>query len=212
MKLLCVLLLPVVCLAQTAPTSTPTAPTPVAADSVATIAADTLAVATVDSLPAPRMTPEVRDFFDTGVDATAVVLMTPVFPGWGQLYVRGGWRAALAFGAQWWFLSNMISRDRDGVRFRDHAKTLPRDESARVFWDGLADESFEQYRDWAWWSSSIMLLVAFDAYVGAGLYRFDEEPLPVPTRFDEYFPDSTPHPIGSRGAPVQVIGQWGWRF
>jgi len=191
--------------------------TPAHLDSLAAAAVDTAALADSDSIPAALDLPAVRDFFDTGVNGTSAVLMTPVFPGWGQLYSGGGWRAMLAFGAQWWYWSHMLKADRDGVRMRDYAETLPYYDNAgavnstRTLWDGEADEYFEIYRDYAWYSGAILLLVTVDAYVGAGLYNFDEEPIPVPNRFDQYF-DDNPEPIGSRGLPTLVVAQWGWRF
>jgi len=180
-------------------------------DSLQSSAADTISAAAADSVPVALDLPRVRDFFDTGVNGTAAVFMTPVFPGWGQLYAGGGWRAMLAFGAQWFFWSNMLAADRNGVRYRDYARTLPRDNSDRPIWDDLSDERFEVYRDFAWWSGGILLLVTVDAYVGAGLYNFDEEPLPVPNRFEQFFPE-IPEPIGAVGAPNYVVAQWGWRF
>jgi hypothetical protein len=188
------------------------------ASRVDTAAVDSAAAAAPDSVPAALDVPRVRDFFDTGVSGTACVLMTPVFPGWGQLYSGGGWRAMLAFGAQWFFWSNMLAADRDGVRYRDHAQTLSRTiegspNFVRAQWDALSDERFEVFRDFAWWSGGILLLVTVDAYVGAGLYNFDEEPVPVPDRFDQYFPEAdNPVPVGSSGAPSHVVAQWGWRF
>lgn len=192
--------------------------TAAALDSLQAAAVDTTAAAATDTVPVVLDLPKVRDFFDTGVSGTAAVLMTPVFPGWGQLYAGGGWRAMLSFGAQWFFWSNMLASDRNGVRYRDHARTLPRftDEgdlnSVRRDWDDAADERYESYLDFAWWSGGILLLVAVDAYVGAGLYNFDEEPVPVPDRFDQYFPATAPEPIGSTGAPTYIVAQWGWRF
>ena len=180
-------------------------------DSLQAAVADTAAVAAPDSVPVSLDLPRVRDFFDTGVNGTATVLMTPVFPGWGQLYTGGGWRAMLAFGAQWFFWSNMLAADRNGVRYRDYARTLPRDNTDRQTWDDLSDERFEVYRDFAWWSGGILLLVTVDAYVGAGLHNFDEEPLPVPNRFETFFPE-VPEPIGAVGGPSYVVAQWGWRF
>lgn len=188
-----------------------------ALDSLAAATIDTTETAAVDTVPVALDLPEPRDFFDTGVNGTSAVLMTPLFPGWGQLYSGGGWRAMLAFGAQWFYWSRMLKADRDGVRYRDYAQTIARYDdqgrvnSVRTQWDALADESFEIYRDYAWYSGAILLLVTVDAYVGAGLYNFDEEPLPVPNRFDEYF-TSNPEPIGSRGLPSVVVAQWRWRF
>jgi hypothetical protein len=191
------------------------------ADSLAGVLADTLAAAApADTLVAPADTlaavaadtllPEVPDFFDTGIDGTAAVLMSPVFPGWGQLYAGNGWRAMLAFGAQWYFWSNVLRHDRQGVRNRRYEVSLPAGDT-RDLYNFRAEESWELMRDFAWWSGGILLLIALDAYVGAGLYGFDEEPIPVPERFDEYFDTGTPVPPGA-DAPQMVIFQLGGRF
>jgi hypothetical protein len=171
-----------------------------------------LAAAPPDTVPVALQMPEVRDFFDTGVSATTAVLMSPVFPGWGQLYAEGSWQAMVAFGAQWFFWSNMLTRDRQAVRSRDYAKTLSPGSDERAIWDFRADEYYEQMRDFAWWSGAVLLLVALDSYVEAGLYGFDDEPVPVPDRFDEFFDTSLPEPPGSRGAPNLVIWQWSKTF
>jgi len=176
-----------------------------------TVPPDSLATAIPDTVPAALQMPETRDFFDTGINGTTSVLMTPVFPGWGQLYADGSWQAAVAFGAQWYFWSNMLRADRNGVRNREYAETLPAG-STRDFYDDRANESYEIMRDYAWWSGGILLLVALDAYVEAGLFNFDEDPVPVPRRFDEYFDTTIPEPPGSRGAPNLVIFQWGQQF
>ena len=78
--------------------------------------------------------------------------------------------------------------------------------------DAVANEYYELVRDYAWWSGAALLLIALDAYVGAGLYGFDEEPIPVPVRFDEYFDHGVPEPPGSRAAPQLVVWQWGRKF
>lgn len=176
-----------------------------------TDSSDFTVAAPADTVLLERARVVVPDFFDTGVNGTAAVLMTPVFPGWGQLYAQNSWRAMLAFGAQWYFWSNMLARDRQAVRYRNHARTLPGDEP-RAFYDTLTAEYWEQMRDLAWWSGAILLIVALDAYVGAGLYGFEEEPLPVPGRFEEFFDRDKPQPVGSRGAPLVVIWQWSKRF
>ena len=180
----------------------------------AAAAADTAA----GESPAPTGVPTgepvaaaVPDFFATGVSGTAAVLMTPVFPGWGQLYAENGWRAMLAFGSQWYFWSSMLARDRQAARYRNYAKTIA-PSATRDLYDLLADEYAEQMRDFAWWSGAVLLIVALDAYVGAGLYGFDTEPLPVPNRFEEFFDAALPEPVGSRGAPMLVLWQWSRRF
>ena len=181
------------------------------ADALSAAPADTLATASADSVPVALQMPAVRDFFDTGISGTAAVLMTPLFPGWGQLHAGNSWRAMLSFGGQWFFWANMLSRDRQAVRSREFARTLPQNDT-RARYDYLADENWEQVRDFAWWSGGVLLIVALDAYVGAGLFGFDEEPVPVPSRFDEYFDTTLPEPPGSRGEPQVVIWQWSQRF
>ncbi len=185
----------------------------VGADALAIAGADTLAAAGADTLatvPADTLLPPVRDFFDTGIDGTAAVLMSPVFPGWGQLYAGNGWRAMLAFGAQWYFWSNLLRHDRQAVRYRRYEVSLQPGET-RDLYNFRAEESWELMRDYAWWSGGILLLVALDSYVGAGLYGFDTEPLPVPDRFDQYFDSAPPPPVGA-DAPQMVLWQWGGRF
>jgi len=139
------------------------------------------------------------------------VLMTPVMPGWGQLYNASGWRATLAFGAEMYFWSNMISRERQAARVGDYLNQLPQGE-ARDFLDDVRREYYEQMRDYAWWSGGVLLIIALDAYVGARLYGFEEDPLPVPDDWDEHFPPAdVPEPIGA-GGPTMVVWQWGTRF
>ena len=169
------------------------------------------AAAPTDTLAPQIAQAAIPDFFDTGVDGTAAVLLTPLFPGWGQLYAENSWRAMLAFGTQWYFWANMLSRDRQAVRYREYARTLP-EGGARDFVDDVAVEYWEQMRDYAWWSGAILLIVAVDAYVGAGLYGFDQEPLPVPSRFEEFFDRGNPEPVGSRGSPQLLIWRWSRRF
>jgi hypothetical protein len=184
------------------------APAPAPADS----AHAALAAAAADTALVPPPAPPAPDFFDTGVNGTVAVLMTPVFPGWGQLYSEGGWRSMIAFGAQWYFWSNMLARDRQAARYREHGMTHAPGTPVREQMDYFADEYWERMRDQAWWSLAVLLLVGFDSYVGAGLYGFDEEPVPVPVRFDEYFDTAAPEPIGSRGAPQLVLWQWSRTF
>ena len=105
----------------------------------------------------------------------------------------------------------MLARDRQAVRYRNFAQTLPGEES-RAIYDSLTAEYWEQMRDLAWWSGAIMLIIALDAYVGSGLYGFEQEPLPVPRRFDEFFDRDKPEPVGSRGTQLLVIWKWGKRF
>ncbi len=167
------------------------------------------AAAPADSAAAqPAATPAVNHWA-TGVNATGAVLMTPLFPGWGQLYADGGWRAALAFGAEMYFWSNLLSRDRQARRDLDYAATLPEGDFGRTFAEQLAAEHREQMRDFVWWSGGALLIIALDAYVGAHLFNFDRDAVPVPDRWDDVFGPVGSGPAVKAGAgPEVTVFQW----
>jgi len=146
------------------------------------------------------------DLWDTGVNPTLAVVMTPFFPGWGQLYARNSWRGALAFGVEWFYWSNLISRGAEARRIEDFAATLEPG-SEQDFFLAAADETWAQMKDFAWWSGAILLIIALDAYVGAHLFDFDHDVIPVPNRWDEF--DSPPAPPVATGDPLSlVLFQW----
>ncbi|MFO7653821.1 MAG: hypothetical protein R6X25_08360 [Candidatus Krumholzibacteriia bacterium] len=152
------------------------------------------------------------DVWGTGVSATAAVLMTPTFPGWGQLYTDSTWQAVLAWGTQTYFWSNLLSRDRKARRVRVHAGTLAPGSLERQGYDELAEEYWELMRDFAWWSGGALLIIALDAYVGANLFRFEEDPLPVPDRWDEQLGRDLPEPPGAGAAPMITVFRWRTSF
>lgn|GEM_PF-834402 len=152
------------------------------------------------------------DLWSTGVSPTRAVLMTPVFPGWGQLYTGGSWRGTLAFGAEMYFWANLLTRDRRAVRNRDFAHTFPEGDPNRDFYDANAEENWEQMRDFAWWSGGVLLIIALDAYVGAHLFNFDEDPVPVPNAWDEQFGDVGGDMPGAARQPTYVVFQWQKKF
>ena len=148
------------------------------------------------------------DMWDTGISPTGAVVMTPLFPGWGQLYSRNSWQAALGFGTQMYFWTNMLSRDRQAVRARDYSEGLDPGNPNRDRYRAIADESWEQMRDFAWWSGGTLLIIALDAYVGAHLFNFDQDPVPVPDRWDDTFgpvADSVP---GLGESLTVTVFQW----
>lgn len=167
---------------------------------------DSAAVA--DGAAQPAGAPAVNHWA-TGVNATGAVLMTPLFPGWGQLYADGGWRAALAFGAEMYFWSNLLSRDRQARRDLDYAATLPEGEFGRTFAEQLAAEHRAQMKDFVWWSGGALLIIALDAYVGAHLFNFDRDAVPVPDRWDDVFGPVGSGPAVKAGAgPEVTVFQW----
>lgn len=169
----------------------------------------------VAALPAPNpqavdVTPV--DLWDTGLSPTAAVVMTPLFPGWGQLYARNSWHAALGFGASMYFWTNMLVRDRRAVRANDFGETFPVGNPNREQYRAIADENWAQMRDFAWWSGGVLLITALDAYVGAHLFNFDQDPVPVPDRWDDAFGMAGESGPGRDDGPSLVVFQWRKRF
>ena len=60
------------------------------------------------------------------------------------------------------------------------ANIIPPDDPNYDRYNAIAEESWEQMRDFAWWSGGTLLIIALDAYVGAHLFNFDQDPVPVP--------------------------------
>ncbi len=165
-----------------------------------------------DLPPAIALEPPEPNFWSTGVSPTGTVLMTPLFPGWGQLYTDNSWRGALAFGLEMFYWSNMLVRDRRAVRAKEFSHTFEPGNPNRARYDSIAQEDWEQMRDFAWWSGGVLFIIALDAYVGAHLFNFDEDVVPVPNDWEGQF--SSPgggQPIQSEG-PTIVVFQHGWRF
>nr|MEE4267806.1 DUF5683 domain-containing protein [Candidatus Krumholzibacteria bacterium] len=179
---------------------------------------DSLATAADDSLSTGELPPTVNvevptpDYWTTGVSSTAAVLMTPVFPGWGQLYTDNNWKGALAFGLEMFYWTNLLVRDRRAVRAKDFSRTFEQGNINRDRYDAIAQEDWEQMRDFAWWSGGVLLIIALDSYVGAHLFNFDRDAVPVPNDWEGQF-----DPLGD-GVPTQaegpslVVFQHGWRF
>ncbi len=158
----------------------------VAPDTVAAAAApDTAAAAAAGPGPQARPAgpaPTVAPPAPAGghqVSPTLAVLMSPVWPGWGQLWTGDGWRAALAFGAEMFYWSRLLRNDQQAVRYQEFGATLELPE-LRERYAAATQEYRELVRDYAWWSGGAMLIIALDAYVNAHLYRFDRDPVPVP--------------------------------
>jgi len=164
-----------------------------------------------EDLPEPNaaaLQVEEVDLWATGVSATGAVLATPLFPGWGQLYSDNFWKAGLGFGTQMYFWTNILNRDRQAVRARDFANTFPPDDPNYDRYNAIAEESWEQMRDFAWWSGGILLIIALDAYVGAHLFNFEQDPVPVPDRWDDTFGPVAESVGFSDPGPTLVVFQW----
>ncbi len=188
------------------------------ADLVADVVAEA-ADAPADSLagqaelpPTVDVKPPEPDYWTTGVSSTAAVLMTPLVPGWGQLYTDNSWRGALAFGVEMFYWTNMLVRDRRAVRAKEFSHTFPEGDPNRARYDAAAQENWEQMRDFAWWSGGVLLIIALDAYVGAHLFNFDQDAVPVPNDWEGQFgPPGGDFPTQAEG-PTIVVFQHAWKF
>jgi len=168
--------------------------------------ADTLAAPVVHAAPA------IREFrLAAPVNPTLATVMSPVFPGWGQLYADNGWRGVLAFGAEMFYWSRLLMYDRKAERLLDWRDATDND-AVRDFYWAQAEEYREMARDNAWWSAGAMFIMALDAYVGAHLHRFEHDPVPVPSNWD---PGDVPQPIelpeAGRPAGAATLG-WSATF
>ncbi|MDO9693538.1 MAG: DUF5683 domain-containing protein [Candidatus Latescibacteria bacterium] len=164
------------------------APAPAGAADPAAVtvsAADTVAAAA----PVPLAAREFR--VAAPVSPTLATVMSPVFPGWGQLYADNGWRGVLAFGAEMFYWSRLLMYDRKAERLLDWRDATDNVAVQDFYW-AQAEEYREMARDNAWWSAGALFIMALDAYVGAHLHRFEHDPVPVPSNWD---PGDLPQPI-----------------
>lgn len=159
------------------------------------------------SPPAPADADTIN-IWDAGVSPTATVLMSPVFPGWGQLYTRNSWRAALAFGAEMFFWTNLVARDQRARRSKAFSNYFEEGSPNNVFYLAVGEEDWRQMRDFAWWSGGALLILALDAYVGAHLFNFDNDPMPVPDDWEGTFGSPGGDMPGSGSGPQVTLFQW----
>lgn len=191
----------------------PLAAAAASADSAAAVVAAPVE-ATTDTTAAPvvHAAPAIREFrLAAPVNPTLATVMSPVFPGWGQLYADNGWRGVLAFGAEMFYWSRLLMYDRKAERLLDWRDATDND-AVRDFYWAQAEEYRELARDNAWWSAGAMFIMALDAYVGAHLHRFEHDPVPVPSNWD---PGDVPQPIelpaAGRPAGAATLG-WSATF
>jgi hypothetical protein len=66
--------------------------------------------------------------------------------------------------------------------------------------------------DFGWWGLGAVFIIAVDAYVGAHLYNFDKDSVPVPDSWD---PGELPQPLemsDSASLPGVKLAQWQFTF
>lgn len=143
------------------------------------------------------------------VSPTAAVLMTPVFPGWGQMAADNGWRSVAVFAFDMFYMTRAIMHDRKAERSRARLAHLDPGGFNDYYHDKpgqgtvYVKEHIESMRDNFWWAGSILLIAALDAYVGAHLQNFDRDDAPVPEGWD---PADVPQPVElPTASPVGVV-------
>jgi hypothetical protein len=164
-----------------------------------------------DTAPAPADSGSAPSpVWSNPVSPTRAVIFSPLFPGWGQLYSENSWRAALAFGAEMFYWSRMLMNDRKAEREQDFSATLEPG-LARDRLSLQVEEYRQRVRDFAWWSLGAMLIIALDAYVDAHLFQFDQDPVPVPHRWELSLGAGDLRPDAA-AAPQLVVFQWRTTF
>jgi hypothetical protein len=199
------------CLAAAQPAAAATGAEPAPPPAAAPPALERPAVADSARAPLPGSAGSESPLWTSPVNPMLAVVATPFFPGWGQLYNENGWRAALAYGVQMFYFSRLLMNDRKAVRAKEYAQSLPAGPERDRFNEQVVQEYRERVRDYAWWAGGAALLIALDAYVGAHLFEFDQDPVPVPDKWHlELGPAAeAARPTGPAGL---VLWQGGWTF
>ncbi len=98
------------------------------------------------------------------------VISALVFPGLGQIYNEKPLKAAIAFGAEMFYFSQIYLEYRNAEREQlERDRYLP-GSPEWIEHDAWMNEHEERMIDWVWWSAFAILIATLDAYVDAHLY------------------------------------------
>lgn len=102
-------------------------------------------------------------------------------PGLGQMYDEKPLKAAVALGAETFYLGHVFMNRRYWAREKKARDVFDVTSSEWLFHDRWVKEYWERSVDWIWWSSAVIFVIVVDAYVDAHLddMRFRIEPRPV---------------------------------
>ncbi|UCF04455.1 MAG: hypothetical protein JSV33_11000 [bacterium] len=98
------------------------------------------------------------------------MLCSLIFPGLGQMYNERPLKAALALGAQTFYLSQVWLNRRYADRAERKRDSYPRDSFQWRQQDFWVYEYKERAIDWIWWSAGAILVITLDAYVDAHIH------------------------------------------
>ena len=106
------------------------------------------------------------------------MLCALLVPGLGQMYNEKPLKAAIAAGAETYYLSQILLNLRYSAREKKLRGQFPVGSSQWEFHDFFVQEYRERSIDNTWWSGGIMLITIIDAYVDAHLFdmRFKVKP------------------------------------
>ncbi|MCP4566921.1 MAG: hypothetical protein GY841_05005 [FCB group bacterium] len=104
---------------------------------------------------------------------TTALFKSVAFPGWGQYSNRKYFKAGFIFAVESWFIFKAVRDGRDASDWRDKWKSTP---------DSLSSQKLEYFNKYTkyrnqrntniWYTSIIIFLSMFDAFVDAHLDRF----------------------------------------
>ena len=99
-------------------------------------------------------------------------------PGLGQIYNEKPLKAAVALGAETFYVSRIFMNRRYWAREKVIRDAFPVDSYRWLIHDRWVKEYWERSIDWIWWSGATVLVIMIDAYVDAHLddMRFRVEP------------------------------------
>jgi hypothetical protein len=116
-------------------------------------------------------------------NARVAMLCALVFPGLGQIYNERPVKAALAMGLETWYLTNILlnyRREQREMKIRDSYDKWVETETGESYINSnwrFHNAWYNEYKarkiDWLWWSSGVVVILIFDAYVDAHLHGMD---------------------------------------
>ena len=90
-------------------------------------------------------------------------------PGLGQIYNEKPFKAAIALGAETFYMSQIFMNRRYWAREKEIRDAFPVNTAQWIIHDRWVEEYWERSVDWIWWSGAAIIVIMIDAYVDAHL-------------------------------------------